>query len=136
MEKSNAILKGHDRKGNMLEIEYKGVDYKELAHFGGLDLHVNTTKHLISSTLESISFAEKEGDFLIGDKVAALYLNEIGEFYRHCHSNPDAWEGMSNIEVIQYFIKEQVSVREVEAIIKNDEELMAKEQVERGEEEM
>ncbi|WP_269801442.1 hypothetical protein [Planococcus sp. MB-3u-03] len=43
---------------------------------------------------------------------------------------------MSNIEVIQYFIKEQVSVREVEAIIKNDEELMAKEQVERGEEEM
>lgn len=42
---------------------------------------------------------------------------------------------MTNIEIIQYFLKEQISVKEVAAVIKKDDELITKEQTERDAEE-
>lgn len=120
MEKRWAEKYGIDRHGNPLEIKFAGVDAGELAHFGGLDLQVNAVKYLIEDTLAPLDFPEKNGDFLIGDKVTALFLNEIGEFYRHCHSNSEAWEGTSNLEIVQYFLNEQLSIKEVADVVEID----------------
>lgn len=62
----------------------------------------------------------KEGDFHIGEKVMALFLNELGYFYRPCHSNSDAWEGSSNLEIVQYFLNEQLSIKEVSDMVEID----------------
>lgn len=53
-----------DRFGHDLTIKYAGVDQQELAHFGGLDLHVTATKVMISD-INGWSFPEKEGDYLV-----------------------------------------------------------------------
>lgn len=124
MEKRWAEKYGIDRHGNPLEIKFTGVDAGELAHFGGLDLQVNVVKYLIGDTLAPLDFAEKNGDFLIGDKVTALFLNEIGEFYRHCHSNSEAWEGSTNLEIIQYFLNEQLSIKAISNEIEKDNKLI------------
>lgn len=128
LKKSNSILHGVDRHGNSFDLSYEGTDVEELAHFGGLDLHINVVKYMISETLSPMDFPEKEGDFLIGDKVAALYLNEIGDFYRHCHSNPDAWEGFSNLQIVQYFLNEQLGSKEVMDVIEKDNKLKKEEE--------
>jgi uncharacterized protein (UPF0303 family) len=86
-EISNASITTVDRLGHNLTISYEGVDQQELAHYGGSDLHVTATKEMISN-LNVLTFPEKDGDHLIAEKVAALYLNEIGEFLRNSSMDP------------------------------------------------
>ncbi len=55
-----------------------------LVHFGELDLHVKAVKTLISNT-NGMDFSQDSGDYLIEQKVIALYLNEIGELIRNLY---------------------------------------------------
>lgn len=61
MEKSGFQVNGVDRKGNDITIRCEGVDDKELAHFGGLDLHVKAKKCLLAILkMECLSQKKKE----------------------------------------------------------------------------
>lgn len=68
MEKSGFEVHGVDRKGNDIMIKCEGVDDQELAHFGGLDLHVKATKMLIGDSQNGMSFSEKEGGYILAIK--------------------------------------------------------------------
>ncbi|PLS14923.1 hypothetical protein CVD28_25745 [Bacillus sp. M6-12] len=133
MEKDSLYLQTVDRKGNPLTISVEGVDEQELAHFGGLDLHVNATKAMISDT-NGMSFPEKEGDFLIKDKVAALYLNEIGEMLRNESPEPSLLAGITNIELVKEFLNQPLA-KEVEGLIAKENDLIRKDKEARKKEE-
>lgn len=135
-EIGTATINTKDRFGNDLTISYSGVDQRELAHFGGLDLHVTATKEMISDS-SGLSFPEKEGDFLIREKVAALYLNEIGEFLRYSSIDSDMFEGYTNIDLVKDFLK-NLDHPDVLRVIKKDDELMQKqtEEIRREEDEI
>lgn len=122
MEQSNFTLNGVDKNGHALKITCEGIDDKELAHSGGLDLIVKATKHMISSTNNPMDFPEKEGDYLISDKVIALYLNEIGNLIRNTSSEPEYLENISNIELVKSFIEHINENPEVAALVKKDNE--------------
>lgn len=134
-ETNEAIISTRDRRGNDLTIRYTGVNQRELAHFGGLDLHVTATKEMISE-VNGLTFPEKEGDHLIREKVAALYLNEVGEFLRNSFFDTDILEGYSNIELVKNFLNE-LDHPEVLDLIHKDNELiqLEKDEIKREEDE-
>lgn len=119
MEHSNILINTKDRKEKELKITIEGFDDKELAHFGGLDLHVKATKHMIGDT-NGMSFPEKEGDYLIAQKVAALYLNEIGEMLRSTSLDSDYLDDISNLELVKTFLDTIGSEKSVMRIIEQD----------------
>ncbi|OLN21324.1 hypothetical protein BTO30_15550 [Domibacillus antri] len=125
MEKSNFMIHSTDRKGHELKISVEGTDDKELAHFGGLDLHVKATKAMIAD-ISPLHFPEKEGDHLIREKVAALYLNEVGEFLRNTSLDPEMLESYSNFDLVK-MLMEEWQPREVQAVIDKDNELILQE---------
>ncbi|RKJ75040.1 hypothetical protein D7X33_18380 [Butyricicoccus sp. 1XD8-22] len=120
-------LFGKDRNGNELEIHIKGIDQKELAHFGGLDLMVNATKYMIGASANPMVFPEKAGDYNINYKVIALYLNEIGELIRTTSSESEFLENISNIELVSNFMGFLSENKEVVALIDKDNKLLATE---------
>ncbi|WP_251554000.1 hypothetical protein [Neobacillus muris] len=115
-----------DRRGNDLFISVKGVDDRELAHFGGLDLHVKAVKNLISNT-NGTDFSRDNGDFAIEGKVFALYLNEIGELMRNLHVDSDMLNGISNMELVKNFMEHWHEDNELVAIVEKDNEEIRKE---------
>lgn len=115
-----------DRKGNDLSITIKGVDDNELAHFGGLDLHVKAVKNLIGNT-NGTDFARDNGDFAIEGKVFALYLNEIGELMRNFSPERDMLKSVSNMDLVKNFMEHWHEDRELVAIIEKDNEEIRKE---------
>ncbi|RIW27628.1 hypothetical protein D3H55_22835 [Bacillus salacetis] len=123
MEKSWFELNDVDRKGNDIKIKCEGIDDKELAHFGGLDLHVKAVKTLISNA-NGTSFPEKEGDYSIGDKVVALYLNEIGELIRNLSSERDYLDGYTNMELVENFMEHWKENQEVLSVVQRDDALI------------
>lgn len=129
MEKSNFVLNSVDRKGDGLKISCEGIDDQELAHFGGLDLHVKATKTMISNT-NGMSFAEKAGDYIINEKVISLYLNEVGELIRSTSDEPDYLKGISNIELVKNFLEHLDDNPELVQIIEKDNWLIKKEDYE------
>ncbi|WP_416150248.1 hypothetical protein ACM26V_04475 [Salipaludibacillus sp. HK11] len=126
MEKNTSVINTTDRKGNDLKITVDGFDDRELAHFGGLDLHVKATKNMISNT-NGMSFPEKDGDFLITDKVAVLYINEIGEMLRNNSLDPEYLEDYSNIELIKEFLNNVDENKEVLNVLEKDNRLIINE---------
>lgn len=126
MEKSYFEKNAKDRKGNDLFIRCEGVDDKHLASFGGLDLHVKATKEMISD-INSTSFAEKEGDYEILNKVIALYLNEIGELIRNSSMEPECLDGYTNIQLVEAFLKNIKENPTIVKVIENDNEEIKKE---------
>lgn len=133
MEKSWFELNDVDRRGNDIQIKCEGVDDKDLAHFGGLDLHVKAVKTLIANA-NGLSFPEKEGDFNIGDKVVALYLNEIGELIRSLSPEPDFLSEYTNMDLVEDFMKHWKENKEIVDIIERD-QIMIKEDNGRSREE-
>jgi hypothetical protein len=121
MKKSSYTMHHSDRKGYSLTISVHGTDDQELAHFGGLDLHVKATKYMISDNA-TLSFPEKDGDSLIHEKVAALYLNEVGELLRS-KAYPDRLESYSNFDLVQMFLQDRQPL-EVQRLIDADNELI------------
>ena len=116
-----------DRRGNDLFISVKGVDDRELAHFGGgLDLHVKAVKNLISNT-NGTDFARDNGDFAIEGKVFALYLNEIGELMRNFSPDPDMLDGISNMDLVKNFMEHWHEDKELVVIVEKDNEEIRKE---------
>jgi hypothetical protein len=103
-----------DHLGNPIKITCVGVDDNELAHFGGLDLHVKAVKILIQNT-HGMSFAEQAGDFNITDKVIALYLNQIGQFIKD--NSSDDVENVSNMDLIKYFMDDMSKNKAVMEVI-------------------
>jgi hypothetical protein len=120
---SNFELQSVDNLGNEIKIKCTGVDDKELAHFGGLDLHVKTVKTLIENT-NGMSFAEQEGDYAIQDKVTALYLNHIGQFIRD--NSIHKLEGISNMDLVKNFLDQWDGNVEVVAVVERENERNAK----------
>jgi hypothetical protein len=129
MEKSNFLIQYRDRKGNDMKFTVEGVDDKDLANFGGLDLHVKAVKALIHNT-DGMNFAEQEGDYLINDKVIALYLNEIGHFIRQLSIHQELIKDISNLELVKNFIETLDEKDEVMELVKQDTLLMQKEEEE------
>jgi hypothetical protein len=123
---SNFEIRDIDRKGNDLSIIIKGVDDNELAHFGGLDLHVKAVKNLIGST-NGTDFAKDNGDYAIEGKVFALYLNEIGELMRNLSMDRDMLKGVSNMDLVKHFMAHWHEDKELVEIIENDNEEIRKE---------
>ncbi|MCP1161307.1 hypothetical protein [Bacillus infantis] len=121
--KSQATIYTKDRFGDDLTIQFSGIDRQHLAHFGGLDLHVTATKALISD-IDGLSFPEKEGDYLIREKVAALYLNEIGQLLRESSMDSEMLKQLTNIEIVKDFINNLHP--DVFNIIKKDNDLIRK----------
>ncbi|PFP29424.1 hypothetical protein COJ96_11005 [Bacillus sp. AFS073361] len=115
-----------DRKGNDLSITIKGVDDNELAHFGGLDLHVKAVKNLIGNT-NGTDFARDNGDFSIEGKVFALYLNEIGELMRNFSPDRQMLKDISNMDLVKNFMEHWQEDKELVAIIEKDNEEIIKE---------
>jgi hypothetical protein len=126
MEKSNMLIQGGDRKGNKIKISVEGTEEKQLSHFGGLDLHVSAVKTLIQNT-NGMNFAEQDGDYMIQDKVTALYLNEIGYFIRKLSIHPEMIEEISNLDLVKNFIETIAENQEVMELVKQDNLLMKKE---------
>jgi len=127
-----------DRKGNDIMIRCEGVDDQELAHFGGLDLHVKATKALIGDSQNGMSFPEKEGDYEIGSKVVALYLNEIGELLRNLSFDPEYLSEYSNIDLVKIFLENELKNPAIANVIEKDnvEIQQEREEIEREEKEM
>ncbi|MBT2727815.1 hypothetical protein J7E63_12790 [Bacillus sp. ISL-75] len=125
MEKSKFVLNTVDRNGHDLIISVEGVDDHQLAHFGGLDLHVKATKEMISD-INGTSFPEKEGDYLITEKVIALYLNEIGELIRNSSLDPEYLEGFSNTDLVKDFLNNIEENKFILDVIEKDNELIKK----------
>lgn len=120
MEKSRFELHSVDRKGNDIMIKCEGIDEHELAHFGGLDLHVKATKTLISDSQNGMSFPEKEGDYGIGSKVVALYLNEIGELIRNLSVEPEYLSDYSNTDLVKDFLENELKNPAIAKVIEKD----------------
>lgn len=129
----NFFIRTVDRKGNDLEITVKGVDDRELAHFGGLDLHLKATKAMIADA-NTLSFPEKDGDYAIREKVAALYINEIGEFLRNTSHDPDFLNNISNMELVRDFLI-TIENPEVLQVIEKDNDLIKTEALQLEQEE-
>lgn len=126
MEKNYFVLNAVDRKGNDLKITGEGTDDHELAHFGGLDLHVKAAKTMINNT-NGMEFAEKAGDYIISEKVIALYLNEIGELIRNTSVEPEYLKSISNIHLVKDFLEHLNDNPELLKVIENDDWLIEKE---------
>ncbi|MEC1722836.1 hypothetical protein [Schinkia azotoformans] len=138
MEKSGFQVNGVDRRGNDITIRCEGVDDKELAHFGGLDIHVKATKMLIGDSQNGMSFPEKEGDYDIGSKVVALYLNEVGELLRNLSFDPEYLDEYSNIDLVKMFLENELKNPAIAKVIEKDnaEILQERKEIEREEKEM
>lgn len=138
MEQRGFEVHSVDRKGNDIMIRCEGVDDQELAHFGGLDLHVKATKALISDSQNRMSFPEKEGDYVIGSKVVALYLNEIGELLRNLSFDPEYLSEYSNIDLVKIFLENELKNPAIANVIEKDnvEIQQEREEIEREEKEM
>lgn len=121
MRKENFIVNSTDYDGNQIRIECEGIDDKELAHFGGLDLFVKAARKLIASTDSPMSFPEKNGDNFIKEKVVGLLLNEIGELIRSTSIDPNFLEGMTNIELINEYLHQLNNNKEVVELLRSDE---------------
>ncbi|SDN62438.1 hypothetical protein [Bacillus sp. OK048] len=119
-------LSAQDRIGNDILISVNGVDDNELAHFGGLDLHIKSVKTLISNT-HGIDFARDNGDFAIEGKVFALYLNEIGELMRNLSPERNLLKDVSNMDLVKHFINHWSEDKELVAIIDKDNKEIRKE---------
>ncbi|OIJ09404.1 hypothetical protein BKP35_16230 [Anaerobacillus arseniciselenatis] len=125
MDKGMSVINTVDRKGNNLKITVEGVDDQELAHFGGLDLHVKAAKAMIGNT-DGMTFPEKHGDIFIAEKVAALYLNEIGEMLRNSYDDPEYLEELTNIELVKDFFNRIHENKEVLEVVEKDNLLISK----------
>jgi len=138
VEKSGFEVHSVDRKGNDIMIRCEGVDDQELAHFGGLDLHVKVTKMLIGDSQNGMSFPEKEGDYNIGSKVVALFLNEIGELIRNLSIEPEYLSDYSNMDLVKDFLENELKNPEIAKIIEKDnaEIQQEREEIEKEEKEM
>lgn len=138
MEKSGFEVHIVDRKGNDIMIKCEGIDDKELAHFGGLDLHVKAIKTLIGGSQNGMSFPEKEGDYNIGSKVVALYLNEVGELLRNLSIDSDFLTDYSNMDLVRMFLENELKNPEIVKVIEKDnaEILQEREEIEKEEKEM
>ncbi|WP_342545425.1 hypothetical protein [Lysinibacillus sp. FSL K6-4013] len=138
MEKGWFEVHSVDRKGNDIMIKCEGVDDQELAHFGGLDLHVKATKTLISDSQNGMSFPEKEGDYNIGNKVVALYLNEVGELLRNLSIDSDYLTEYSNIDLVKMYLENELKNPEIVRVIEKDnaEIQQEREEIEQEEKEM
>ncbi|MCS1391196.1 hypothetical protein NXZ77_06410 [Lysinibacillus boronitolerans] len=138
MEQRGFEVHSVDRKGNDIMIRCEGVDDQELAHFGGLDLHVKATKALIGDSQNGMSFPEKEGDYEIGSKVVALYLNEIGELLRNLSFDPEYLSEYSNIDLVKIFLENELKNPAIANVIEKDnvEIQQEREEIEREEKEM
>ncbi|WP_288586014.1 MULTISPECIES: hypothetical protein [Lysinibacillus] len=138
MEQRGFEVHSVDRKGNDIMIRCEGVDDQELAHFGGLDLHVKATKVLISDSQNRMSFPEKEGDYEIGSKVVALYLNEIGELLRNISFDPEYLSKYSNVDLVKTFLENELKNPAIANVIEKDnvEIQQEREEIEREEKEM
>lgn len=138
MVKSGFEVHGVDRMGNDITIRCEGVDDKELAHFGGLDLHVKATKMLIGDSQNGMSFPEKEGDYEIGSKVVALYLNEVGELLRNLSFDPEYLDEYSNIDLVKMFLENELKNPAIAKVIEKDnaEIQQEREEIEKEEKEM
>jgi hypothetical protein len=119
MEKSYFKVHDVDDKGNKITITCEGVDDQQLAHFGGLDLHVKAVKTLIRNT-NGTDFARKAGDFFIEDKVIALYLNEIGRLIRNFSDEREWLKDYSNMELVQNFLEHWQDNSEIVELVNAD----------------
>jgi hypothetical protein len=128
MEYSKFELRDIDRKGNEISITVKGVDDHELAHFGGLELHIKAVKTLIANT-EGTDFARDNGDFAIEGKVFALYLNEIGELIRNLSLDRDMLKNATNMDLVKNFMDHWHEDKELVTLIEKDNEEIRKETV-------
>ncbi|MCM2534241.1 hypothetical protein NDK43_20160 [Neobacillus pocheonensis] len=61
---------------NNLKITGEGVDDQELAHFGGLDLHVKVTKMMISNT-NGLDFAKKSRRLFSYKRIESINLMRL-----------------------------------------------------------
>lgn len=118
--------RGIDRKGNDITISVKGVDDHELAHHGGLDLHIKAVKTLIANT-NGTDFAKENGDFAIEAKVFALYLNEVGELMRNLALDRDMLKNISNMELVKQFLEQWHEDQELVTFIEKDNEEIRRE---------
>jgi hypothetical protein len=119
-EITNFEVNAVDNLGNPFKIKCEGVDDNELAHFGGLDLHVKAVKILIENT-NGMSFAESAGDYSIKDKVTALYLNQIGQFIKDNLLNGEV-DDVDNMELVKHFLDEWYKNKEVVGVIEQENE--------------
>lgn len=124
MQETKTILHGIDRDGENINIEYSGSGKQ----FSGLDLHIKATKYMILHSLSQVDVELKEGNFEAIDKTAALLLNEIGEYYRHSSSDPEAWGDTSNMDIVKYIMENQFSHPEVVECIEEDNRAIKREQ--------
>lgn len=125
------IINTTDRNGNSVTIQYTD-QYSDIpGNLNSLELHIDVTKRLIQESLNMMGSVEKDGDFEVTEKVAALYLNEIGELYRHAHGNAEGWEGNTNLEIVSYILKNELSGKAVKEVIAKDNELKMKEKNEK-----
>jgi hypothetical protein len=129
MELESFTLNSVDRKGNKIRIECEGVDDKELAHFGGLDLTVKAIKTMIGN-IHGTDFARDNGDYAIEDKVIALILNEVGSAIRYLSLNSSMLKDYSNMDLVKNFMEHWETNKEVVEVIEKDNELMRLEEEE------
>jgi hypothetical protein len=123
---SQLEITSYDRQENHIYIWVKGVDDRELAEFGGLDVQVKAVKHLISN-LSRLDFHQEKGEYPIERKIYALYLNEIGKLMRNLLLDQERIKGISNMDLVKQFMAHWQEESELVAVIDKDNEEIRRE---------
>jgi hypothetical protein len=123
---SQLEITSYDRNEYHLFISIKGVDEKELAEFGGLDVQVKAVKHLIQN-ISRLDFSPPNDNYPTERKTFALYINEIGELMRNLSLDQEKLKELSNMDLVKRFMDQWQEESEIVAIIEIDNEEIRKE---------